>query len=416
MSEAESMAGQGMGQSDRKAPARLGPRPLPLHLLAAQSAWMSSLAALPLLKKGSHDWKLDAAMTSLVAELTQLPTEQLSQAIGREIFKRCDGMLRGIAAYRHHSYSRELPKPPVLWREGSSAVHDYGEGKGRPVLFVPSLVNRAYILDLSERRSFLRWLAGQGFRPLLLDWGEPGETERQFRLSDFIAGRLVRVLDAMVGLCRAPMPAVGYCMGGLLAVAAAERRPDAVTSVTALATPWDFHTEDAEQLKLKATMIAALRPWLALWGEMPVDVLQALFASLDPLLAAKKFAAFSRLNTGSSKADDFVALEDWLNDGVPLPTEVAVECIGGWYADNAPARGTWTIDGQPVRPERIGRPSLHIIPSHDRIVPPASARALADAMPGSERLEPPLGHIGMMVGGSARQAVWEPLASWLAAH
>ena len=258
-------------------------------------------------------------------------------------------------------------------------MRDYGEGQGRPVLFVPSLVNRAYILDLSERRSFLRWLAGQGLRPLLLDWGEPGEAERRFDLSDYIAGRLVRALDAMVALTGGPMPMVGYCMGGLLAVAAAERRPAAVTAITALATPWDFHTDDAEQVRLKAALITALRPWLSLWGEMPVDMLQALFTSLDPLLAAKKFTAFGRFDTSSRRAVDFVALEDWLNDGVPLPIGVAIECIGGWYGDNSPARGAWQISGRPVRPERIAVPSLHVIPSQDRIVPPESARALAAA-------------------------------------
>ena len=407
-------------------PTRLGPRPLPLHLLAAHSAWMSSLAALPLLKTGSHDWKLNPALTSLVGDLSQYPTDHLTEAIGAEILRRCDRLLRGIAAYRHHPYHRNLPAPAAIWHEGGSVVRDYGvvkgdetrraHGQGRPVLFVPSLVNRAYILDLSERRSFLRWLARQGLRPLLLDWGEPGEVERRFDLTDYIAGRLIRALEAMRARFGAPMPLVGYCMGGLLAVAAAERRPDAVTSVTALATPWDFHAEEADQVRLKATMITALRPWLALWGEMPVDLLQALFTSLDPLLAARKFAGFARLDTTSDKALDFVALEDWLNDGVPLAAAVAAECIGGWYGDNSPAHGTWRIAGQPVRPGRIDRPSLHVIPSQDRIVPPASSRALAEAMPGSERIEPPLGHIGMMVGGSARPAVWEPLAAWLAAN
>lgn len=397
-------------------PTRLGPRPLPLHLLAAHSAWMSSLAALPLLKKGSHDWKLDAAMTALTRDLSRHPTERLAEAVGAEVLRRCEALLRGIEAYRHHPYRRNLQPPPALWQEGASVVRDYGDGRGRPVLFVPSLVNRAYILDLSERRSFLRWLAGQGLRPLLLDWGEPGQTERRFDLSDFIAGRLVRAIDAMAAVAGGRLPLVGYCMGGLLAVAAAERRPEAVSSVTALATPWDFHAEDGEQVRLKATLITALRPWLALWGEMPVDMLQALFTTLDPLLAAKKFAAFGRVDTGSAKAADFVALEDWLNDGVPLPTGVAIECVGGWYGDNSPACGSWRVAGHAVRPARIGRPSLHVIPSQDRIVPPASARALADAMPGSERLEPALGHIGMMVGGTARRAVWEPLAAWLAAH
>ena len=71
---------------------------------------------------------------------------------------------------------------------------------GRPVLFVPSLINRHYILDLSESCSLMRWMAGRGIRPLLLDWGSTGPLERRFTLTDFVAGRLERALNAVLEL------------------------------------------------------------------------------------------------------------------------------------------------------------------------------------------------------------------------
>ena len=61
-------------------------------------------------------------------------------------------------------------------------------------MFVPSLVNRAYVLDLAPGRSMLRWLAERGIRPVLLDWGWPGAAERSFTLTDYVAGRLERAL------------------------------------------------------------------------------------------------------------------------------------------------------------------------------------------------------------------------------
>ena len=57
-----------------------------------------------------------------------------------------------------------VAEPAVLWRGGSARLLDYG-GAGRPVLFVPSLVNRAYILDLAPGRSLVRHLAARGRRP-----------------------------------------------------------------------------------------------------------------------------------------------------------------------------------------------------------------------------------------------------------
>jgi hypothetical protein len=135
-------------------------------------------------------------------------------------------LIAGIAAYRRHPYARDLPAPPTAWAEGGTRIVDYG-GEGLSVLFVPSLVNRAEVLDLMPDASLLRWLAGNGAHPLLLDWGWPGEAERSFTLTDYVAGRLERALAALPG----PVVLVGYCMGGLLALAAALRQPDRIRAL-----------------------------------------------------------------------------------------------------------------------------------------------------------------------------------------
>src|SRR6185503_16584131 len=98
----------------------------------------------------------------------------------------------------------------------------------------------------------------------------------------------------------------------------------------------------------------------------------------------------------SQRARDFVALEDWLNDGVPLAGPVAAECLEGWYGENRPGRGAWTLDGVRVDPAALAVPALAVIPEQDRIVPPASATALSRALPRVDTLTPSLGHIGMM--------------------
>ena len=111
---------------------------------------------------------------------------------------------------------------------------------------------------------------------------------------------------------------------------------------------------------------------------------------------------------------DVVALEDWLNDGVPLAASVARECLGQWYGENATALGAWRLRGRAVLPQRIKLPSLAVIPDQDRIVPPGSALALAKALPDCRILRAPIGHIGMMSGGRAEAAVWRPVAEWIA--
>src|SRR5204862_7967108 len=140
---------------------------------------------------------------------------------------------------------------PVLWRDGATRLRDYGRDCAGPVvLVVPSLINRYYVLDILTERSFLRHLASQGLRPLVVDWGAPGSAERHFDLADYIAGRLETALAVAVRIAGAPIGVVGYCMGGLLALALALRRQAEIGCLALLATPCDFHTERAAQARL----------------------------------------------------------------------------------------------------------------------------------------------------------------------
>jgi polyhydroxyalkanoate synthase len=400
---------------------RQGPRPLALHLAVTLTVLLSSPGGLPFLRDGSPLWK--PALRHRVSELGGLiaaaeraggDSNGFARAVDREMRRRLDLFFTGVERYRHHPYRRALEDPPVVWTEGGSRLLDYG-GPGRPVLFVPSLVNRAYILDLSAARSLLRWLPGQGIRPFLVDWGAPGPLERRYTLTDYIAGRLDRALDATLERCGRPVAVAGYCMGGMLAAALALRRRRDVDALALLATPWDFSGETAASARMAAAFTALLAPMLETWGELPLDLLQSLFTQVDPLLALRKFSRFGRLDGNSPQAANFVALEDWLNDGVPLPAAVARDCLAGWYGRNDPPNGNWLVAGLPVEPANLRLPTLALIPANDRIVPPASALALARAIPGTRVLRPPLGHIGMVVSAGATAAVWRPLADWLAA-
>ena len=156
----------------------MAPRPLPLHLARAMTVWTSSLAALPSAKAGLLPWSpaLAARGQSLASDLASVRPEALTGAIAGEVRRRGGAMMAGIEAYQNHSYQRRLRDPAVVWRDGASRLLDYGarrrdKDRAVPVLFVPSLVNRYYILDLSKRRSLVRWLASHGLRPLVVDWG-----------------------------------------------------------------------------------------------------------------------------------------------------------------------------------------------------------------------------------------------------
>jgi polyhydroxyalkanoate synthase len=409
---------------------RLGPRPLPLHLAWAATILAGSPAASPRWNGGSPQWDPTLWRTAAAPALAALgeslarslgdhasPAEAFAEALAAETRRRTAALLEGILAYRRHPYRRTLPAAPVLWAEGTTRLLDYRvPPRGGPaVLAVPSLINRAYVLDLAAEQSFLRFLAAQGIAPFLLDWDAPGPAERAFTLTDYVLRQERAMAAVRAATGKAPI-LLGYCMGGTLTTATAARHPGAVAGMIALAAPWDFHADQAAQARLLGAAYAAMAPLVDALGEMPVDIIQSLFAALDPTLALRKFTRFAALAPDAEEAQRFVALEDWLNDGIGLVANVARECMLGWYGRNTPAAGCWEIAGAPIRPQRITLPTLHVIPMKDRIVPPASSDALALIIPDAERWTPSLGHVGMMASVGAPRSLWRPLAGWIREH
>jgi polyhydroxyalkanoate synthase subunit PhaC len=395
---------------------RLAPRPLPAHLTSAAGLWLSSRIVLPFLSSAwLHSNKASDRLRALAAEIDAYGSGRVAEALDAEIVQRTEAYLNGLEAYRRHPYRRSAPDRPILWQDGATRLLDYGRCVSHPtVVVVPSLINRYYILDLLPERSFLLRLTSHDLRPLVVDWGEPHDAEVGLGLTGYV-DRLDRAFAAAVKSSVPPVALLGYCMGGLLALAVALRRQPRLACLVLLATPWDFHAERAAQVRLLKIFGDSL-PAVGKAPTVPVEIVQSLFFLLDPFLAERKFVHFAGLDPTSGAARDFVALEDWINDGVPLSTALTRDCLRCWYGDNAPGLGLWHVAGLPVQPQILSRPTLVVIPRRDRIVPPPSAQALATAIDGAKVMRPPFGHVGMMSAARAPDELWGPIACWLQAQ
>ena len=66
------------------------------------------------------------------------------------------------------------------------------------------------------------------------------------------------------------------------------------------------------------------------FGLVPDEVFQQLFALVDPIQAARKFRRFRAMDQDGEAARHFVALEDWLADGVAMAGPAAEDLLVGW--------------------------------------------------------------------------------------
>jgi polyhydroxyalkanoate synthase len=304
--------------------------------------------------------------------------------------QRLARVLAGLKRYQQAARPPARVPWPELARVGGVTLRA-GADHGRPLVLVPSLINPSDVLDLGPGQSLAAHLAAAGFRPLLVDWGAQPEP---LGLADLVQQRLVPLI-ATLG---ATVPVVGYCLGGTLALAAA--REGLASRLAVLAAPWRFQGYGEGGRQALAQWWAGARPLAEPLGAVPMDLLQPAFWSLDP---AALVAKYERL----AEADDvavagFARLEDWANGGAPISLQAAAE-LAGLYAAGASGIGGGALPAIPL---------LDVVAMADRIVP--AAAAFSD--PGDAcRLEIMGGHVGMVVGGRAKERLWEPLTAWLQA-
>ncbi|MDD2325250.1 MAG: alpha/beta fold hydrolase [Alphaproteobacteria bacterium] len=367
---------------------------------------------------------LEPVRAQLPADFSADDSACLSDEITRLALNRFGQFLDGIRAYQNAPARRDVGEDiHAIWQKGTTRLLDYGiDSQGAIILVVPSLINRFEILDIDQERSFLRFLAGQGYRPLVLDWDIPGVEEGQFTLADYVEKRLEPALDVAFALMGGrKVHLLGYCMGGVMAVALAARQKQRLSTLTLMATPWDFEICSISGVPPAHTFMGQMflqQSRIALSCLSEIDVLhpsflQAVFAGFQPLPVLQKFMQFAVAGLPDERVRRFVLTEDWLNNGVPLSLPVAKECLELWYAENALAKNKWDVGGTIVDPSGLDLPCCLMIPQEDKVVPPESAKALASALPQVQLIEPPTGHLGLMVSDRARENVWEPYVSWL---
>lgn len=311
--------------------------------------------------------------------------------------------LAGLRAYQDAPRGRARKPMPARYRKGQARLRDYGsrDATGRAVIFVPSLINPPYILDLMPDVSLLRWLAREGHRPFLLDWGTQGPAAHALDLDAHIA----RVLLPLIAKFAVPPVLVGYCLGGTMALAAACLSD--VAGLAMIAAPWRFSRYgDAARADI-AALWASAKPACEAIGLVPMEVLQAGFWRLDPARTIAKYESFAAMAPDSAAARSFVAMEDWANAGAPLPFAAGRQLFEDFIAHDAPGGGAWQLNGTTITPQALRCPAIEFVSRTDRIVPAASAADLPD------RHDLGAGHVGMIVGRGARAQLWEPLSGWL---
>ncbi len=287
-----------------------------------------------------------------------------------------------------------------------------------PVLLVPSLINRHYVLDLMPGKSFVQSLVAQGYDVYCIDWGTPGDEDRYVTFDDVCDGVIGRAIRRAARTSGAPkVHLLGYCLGGTLTAIHAAVHEERIASMVVLAAPVRFDQDGLLEAWTR-TPTFDVRALVRGAGNVPWQLMQGAFQMLRPTLGLSKAVHMVDRAWDDEFLDGFFALETWGNDNVSFPGECYVRYIEELYRGDALAKGTFTLSGKPARLENLTCPLLVVSFQHDNIVPEGAAAALVE-MAGSKdkrHLRLPGGHVGAVVSRSASQRLWPVIEGFFAEH
>ncbi len=287
-----------------------------------------------------------------------------------------------------------------------------------PVLMVPSLINRHYVLDLAPGRSVVEDLVGRGHDVFIIDWGTPGAEDRYLTFDAICDGYIARALrktTKAAGTEQAHL--LGYCLGGTLTTIHNAARPERIASHVALAAPVQFYDEGllSRWTRTKSFDVGSV---VDAFGNVPWPLMQASFHMLKPTLNLVKLMALYERADDDDFLDGFFAAETWGSDNVSFPGEAYRRYIEELYQRNALLAGSFTLSGRPARLDTIETPTMVVTFEHDHIVPHKSASILLERIKSTDKEHLHLngGHVGAVVSPKAKDRLWRQLSEWFARH
>jgi polyhydroxyalkanoate synthase len=310
----------------------------------------------------------------------------------------------------------------VVYEEGHLQLNHYlGEGPVKyktPLLLVFALVNRPYILDILPKKSVVAHFVKAGFDTYLIDWGRPTHAERHLNLDTYLNGYLRNVVKFLQKRIASPqISMLGYCMGGTMSAMFAALYPQHMKNLILLAAGIDFATREGLLNLWTDPKYFNVDAFVDHFGNCPAEYLQSCFQMLKPVqnLLAKPISFQEKLDD-EKYVNEFLTMETWLNDNVPVAGEVFREYVKNLYQKNLLVKNQLLIGRRTVNLKNITCPVLNLMAEKDDLVPPAQSEPFNDLVGSADRgiIKFPTGHIGLAVGSAAQRELWPNVVQWLA--
>lgn len=240
-----------------------------------------------------------------------------------------------------------------------------------PLVYVPPLVNRYYMIDLQPKSSLVKWLTDQGRTVFVISWINPGEAQRNCGVAEYVRDGIVEAMGAARAATGAKsVDLFSFCLGGTLvavtlAYLAAKKREDEANSATLIGSMVDF---------------GDMRDWSAFVHEAHLDALDNHLEKQGFIDSVELQQLFSAVRSNdliwSSVVNHYLLDKDappsdllyWFEDGARIPQAFLTSYNRGLLHGNKLTEpGAFEMDDTPIDLGAITTPIMLIALKDDHV-------------------------------------------------
>ncbi|NNM52291.1 MAG: alpha/beta fold hydrolase [Pseudomonadales bacterium] len=318
----------------------------------------------------------------------------------------------------------------VIHHDGLISVRHYPRTQGsaqNPLVLVAPLAVNMLIYDLFPERSLVSYLTDAGKDVYLIDWGPPTRRHNHYTLATYVLELLPTCLTAIRQHAqRTQLDLHGWSLGGHLVLCHAGRGLDTdIAHIIILGTSIDSHASGSigqlarrmdRSLQFLERRTGLSRSKLPpAWFFSPGWLNALNFKLTSPVASLQGYLDLFRRLDDRDYVIDHATQASFLDHMVAYPGGVARDMFLEAWLGNRFASGKLTLAGDSIDFKRIHAPVLIMAGLQDSLATPASVKALLPLLGSAEKMfiTVPGGHMGIVSGREAPEAVWPATLNWL---
>src|SRR5438128_6208272 len=311
----------------------------------------------------------------------------------------------------------------VIWTKNKAKLYHYEPMVEKrfpvPILMIYALINRPYVLDLMPGNSLVEYLVGHGFDVYMLDWGTPGDEDKNLSFEHYVLDYIPRAVKKVLRTAHAEeFTLLGYCMGGTMAAMYTALFPGKpLKNLILMTAPIDFTAENTGLYGLW-TSEKYLNPdhMAAAFGNIPGDLVDTGNRLAKPVTnyVGSYVTMWDRILQGKPM-DTWLAMNKWVNDGIPFPGAAFRQWIREFYQQNKLVKGEIRLRGMRVDLSAINCAVLNIAGKKDHICTLPQAEAIMRHVMSEDKEFYVLdaGHVGLLTCSDAKKSLCRKIRMWL---